>query len=86
MHKYLNPFFANELGFRRTVFIISLAIPILFYLCLKEKFPEADNKILMFFSSIIFFNPFIRTSSYWGLEENYAIITTLVSILIFLNF
>ena len=85
MHKYLNPFFANELGFRRTVFIISLAIPILFYLCLKEKFPEADNKILMFFSSIIFFNPFIRTSSYWGLEENYAIITTLVSILIFLK-
>ena len=86
MHKYLNPFFINELGFRRTVFIISLAIPILFFFCLKEKFPEVENKILIFFSSIIFFNPFIRTSSYWGLEENYAIITMLASILVFLKF
>jgi len=85
IHKYLNPFFINELGFRRTIFIISLAIPTLFYFCLKEKFPEVDNKILVLFSSIIFFNPFIRTSSYWGLEENYAIITTLASILFFLK-
>ena len=85
MHKFLNPFFISELGFRRTVFIISLAIPSLFYFCLKEKFPEVDKKILMLFSSIILFNPFIRTSSYWGLEENYAIITTLASILAFLK-
>ena len=85
IHKFLNPFFISELGFRRTVFIISLAIPSLFYFCLKEKFPEVDKKILMLFSSIIFFNPFIRTSSYWGLEENYAIIATLASILAFLK-
>ena len=85
MHKFLNPFFISELGFRRTVFIISLAIPSLFYFCLKEKFPEVDKKILMLFSSIILFNPFIRTSSYWGLEENYAIIATLASILAFLK-
>ena len=56
IHKYLNPFFTSELGFRRTVFVISLTIPILFYFCLKEKFPEVDSKILMLFSSIIFFN------------------------------
>ena len=85
MHEYLNPFFNNELGFRRSVFILSLSIPILFYFCLAEKFPEIDNTILIFFSSIIFLNPFIRTSSYWGLEENYAIITTLASILVFLK-
>ena len=31
LHKILNPFFTDELGFRKSVFIISLLIPILFF-------------------------------------------------------
>ena len=81
MHKILNPFFTDELGFRKTVFGVSLLIPILFFLCLKEKFHQENKNLLLLLSSIIFFNPFYRTSSFWGLEENYAILTTLVSIL-----
>ena len=36
MHKYLNPFFHNELGFRRTVFIISLLFQYYFTLFKRE--------------------------------------------------
>ena len=85
LHKYFNPLINDELGFRKVVFTISLLIPILFYFCLRERFKETDKNIILLFSSIIFFNPFIRTSSYWGLEENYAIISSLLSILLLMK-
>ena len=85
LHKLLNPFFNDELNFRRTVFLISLIIPILFYLCLKEKFQNTNKILLILLSSIILLNPYVRNSSYWGLEENYAIIASLVSFLFYLK-
>ncbi len=85
IHKFLNPFFLDELGFRRTVFGISLIIPVIFYFCLKEKFKGHNNYLLLLLSSVLFFNPFYRTSAFWGLEENYAIISTLASLLFLLK-
>ena len=85
LHKLLNPFFTDELNFRRSVFIISLIIPILFFLCLKEKFQNTNKILLILLSSIILLNPHVRNSSYWGLEENYAIIASLVSFLFYLK-
>ena len=85
LHQLFNPFFTDELNFRRSVFIISLSIPILFFLCLKEKFKNTDRVLLILLSSVILFNPFVRNSAYWGLEENYAIITSLVSFLFYLK-
>ena len=75
----------DELGFRRTVFGISLIIPVIFYFCLKEKFKGHNNYLLLLLSSVLFFNPFYRTSAFWGLEENYAIISTLASLLFLLK-
>ena len=43
LHKHLNPFFTDELGFRKVVFGISLIAPLLFYLCLKEKFNVLES-------------------------------------------
>ena len=80
LHKLFNPFFTDELGFRKVVFGISLSIPIIFYFCLKERFKKIDKSLLLLLSSVFFFNPFFRTSAYWGLEENYAIISTLLSL------
>ena len=85
LHKLLNPFFTDELNFRRSVFVISLIIPILFFLCLKEKFQNTNKILLILLSSIILLNPYVRNSSYWGLEENYAIIASLVSFLFYLK-
>ena len=85
LHKLFNPFFTDELNFRRSVFIISMTIPILFFLCLKEKFQNTNKLLLTLLSSTILFNPYVRNSSYWGLEENYAIIASLISFLFYLK-
>ena len=80
LHKLFNPYFTDEIGFRYVVLLISCSVPLLFYFCLREKFRQVDNQTLLLLSSVIFFNPFFRTSSFWGLEENYAVICTLAAI------
>ena len=83
-HKIFNPFVGNEIIFKRSVFFISLLVPIFFYICLKEKFRKEENLLLILISSIIFLSPYFRTSSYWALEENLSFISLLISFL-FLN-
>ena len=85
MHASLNPFVENVIAYRRSVFIVSLSVPVLFYFCLKQKFNNKDNLLLILIASTIFLSPYFRTSSYWGLEENYGIISLLLTFL-FLNF
>ena len=86
LHAYLNPFVENKVSFFRSVFIISLTGPILFYFCLKQKFKGHDNLLLILVSSILFLSPYFRTSSYWGLEENFSIISLLFAFLFFDKF
>ena len=83
-HKLFNPFTENKVSFVRSVFTFSLLAPILFYFCLKQKFRETENLILILISSTIFLSPYFRTSAFWGLEENFGIIFLLLSF-IFLN-
>ena len=85
LHKLFNPFAESEIGYRRSVFIISLAIPILFYFCLKQKFKKENNLTLLLIASTVFLSPYYRTSAYWGLEENYGFIVLLLTFL-FLNY
>ena len=87
LHKIFNPFAASEVGYRRSVFFISLAAPALFYFCLKQKFKNEENLLLILISSTIFLSPYFRTSAYWGLQENYGFIFLLLTFLsiIFLN-
>ena len=83
-HKLFNPFVGNEILFKRSVFFMSLLVPILFYICLKQKFRKEENLLLLLITSVIFLSPYFRTSSYWALEENFGLITLLLSF-IFLN-
>ena len=88
LHKFLNPWVDSEISFRASVFIISLSLPFLFYFCLKNKFKEENNLLLLLVSSVIFLSPYFRTTAYWGLQENYSLIFLLLSFLslnIFLN-
>ena len=85
LHKLFNPFVETEIDFRRSVFIISLIAPVLFYSCLKQKFKNKDSLLLLLIASIIFLSPYYRTSAYWGLDENYGIISLLLTYL-FLNY
>ena len=47
-------------------FIISLLLPVLFYYCLENRFPEFDQKKKLFISSIIYFLPNFQASAIWG--------------------
>ena len=80
LHILFNPFINNIDTYRFTVFCISFLGPIIFYLCLKQRFKDVDKFILFFISSFILLSPYYRTSAYWGLEINYGIITMLLSI------
>ena len=62
------------MGYRRSVFVVSLTTPFLFYFCLKQKFKEIDGLLLFLISSVVLLSPYYRTSAYWGLEENYGLI------------
>ena len=79
LNKYFNPFIESKINFIRSVFFFSLLAPILFYYSLKIKFPKVDNIILMLLACTILLSPYFRTSSYWGLEENYGIVFIFVS-------
>ena len=84
LHASLNPFVEDEIAYRRSVFLISLTVPILFYFCLRQKFQQEDNLLLILVASTVFLSPYFRTSSFWGLEENYGFICLLLTYL-FLN-
>ena len=86
LHKLFNPFIENKIIFIKSVFVISLLAPVLFYLCLKQKFKSESNLLLILISSTILLSPYFRTSAYWGLEENYGLICLLISFLFFNQF
>ena len=47
-------------------FIISLFLPILFYISLQNRFPEIEKSKKIFISSIIYFLPNYQSSAIWG--------------------
>jgi hypothetical protein len=47
-------------------FIFSLLLPILFYYCLENRFPEIEKKKKIFLSLIIYFLPNYQSSAIWG--------------------
>ena len=85
LHILFNPFVSNIDSYRFTVFCISFSAPVIFYICLTQKFKHIDKTILFFISSFILLSPFYRTNAYWAGEINYGIITMLASIF-FLNY
>lgn len=84
IHKYLNPLTSNIDNFRLSVFILSFFGLYFFYECLKLN--QNNNKYELFLlSTLLLLSPYYRTSSYWALEENFGIISVLLSILFFLK-
>ena len=79
IHKFLNPLTNNQYNYRLSVFLVSLLIPLLLFLCLKLRYKGKNNLLLAVVSSVILFSPYVRTSGYWALEENYGIIFILAT-------
>ena len=79
LQKIFNPFVNNYEIYRLTSFLISLIGPIIFYQLLKKKFLNVDKEILFLIASLIYLSPYYRTSAFWGLNENYGLITAVTS-------
>ncbi len=82
---YLNPFLNDIDEYRFSITIFSLLAPYFLYLCIKEKYKNINYEIILLLSCIILLSPFYRTNSFWGMEIQYGIITTLLSILFLLK-
>jgi len=81
VYEIFNPFVENITSYRRSVFAISLTLPLLFYFCLKQKFEKSNNLLLLLITSTVCLSPYFRTSAFWGLEENLGLIFLLLTFL-----
>ena len=88
MHVLLNPFTETQYQFRLSVLFISLLCPIIFFFLLREKNKKINKYLIVFISSLILLSPYFRTSAFWGLGENYAVLSLLITYFLFqkLNF
>ena len=53
---------------------ISLSVPYLFYVCLRNKFEKEDKNLLYLFSLIIFLLPSFRSGAIWANSQITALI------------
>lgn len=66
--------------------LLSSLIPIYFFKCLKIRFPYVKTVLLFYFSLIIFFSPYFRSSAVWITTDNLALFFFILSIYNFLSF
>lgn len=81
LNDFFNPFFYEYQKYRISVFILSLTGPVFFYYCLKIKYPKINKEILILLSSVILLSPYYRTTAFWGLNENYGLVFSIISIM-----
>ena len=79
LNKIFNPFTGNINSFQTSISLFSVLIPISFFWCLKLKFEKSNIFYLLLISSLIFLSPYFRTSAFWGMEENFGILSVLLS-------
>ncbi len=86
IHVYLNPFNYNQDVFRISVFFVSFLVPTLLFFTIKKNYENLENNEIIFLSLLVTLSPYFRTSAFWGLSENYALILLLLSYLILKKF
>lgn len=72
----------NLIIIKLTYILISCYLPYVFYLILKENY-ETDSRYIFFFSLVIFFSPYFRSSAIWLLGDNLSLIFLGLSIYFF---
>ncbi len=77
---------SKSLYFVKLLYIlVSCSLPFIFYKILKLRY-KIDNYVIFFFSLIIFFSPYFRTSAIWLLGDNLSLIFFGLSIYYFNKF
>ena len=60
-------FLSEDLGiYLNFYFLFSLFLPVIFYICMNNRFPEIEIRKKIYISSIIFFLPNYQAASIWG--------------------
>ena len=78
--------YINEYNFLRLIYLhISCLIPLVFYICLKEKYANLEKNILFFISLFIFVSPSFRSYSIWLGDLNLSLLFILLGIYFFLK-
>jgi len=81
----INSFLEDKNQIRFFYCVISILIPILFYLSLKIKFPKINNNLLLVFASALFILPTFRYTAIWANVQVTAHIFFLFSIFFYLK-
>ena len=81
----LSILFENKTFLRLTFCLISISMPILFYECLKIKYPTVSNKLLLIFASSILLLPSFRSAAIWANNHMTALIFFLLTTLFYLK-
>lgn len=85
-HYHLDVYGA-EYGFLRLFYLhLSVVIPLIFYICLKEKYKELDKNILFLISLFILISPCFRSYAIWIGDLNLALLFLLLGIFFYLKF
>lgn len=85
-HYHLDVYGA-EYGFLRLFYLhLSVIIPLIFYICLKEKYKELDKNILFLISLFILISPCFRSYAIWAGDLNLALLFLLLGIFFYLKF
>ena len=63
---WLNFFFQDQTVVRLIFCIISILLPILFYIALKNNYDDLDRNYLLLFASLIFLFPAFRSGAVWA--------------------
>ena len=69
-----------------TILVISLILPLIFYLSLKTRFKNLDKSVIIILSSIILIFPAFQYSAIWGNNHNTALIFFTLGIFYFNSF
>lgn len=69
-----------------TILVISLILPLVFYLSLKTRFKNLDKSVIIILSSIILIFPAFQYSAIWGNNHNTALIFFTLGIFYFNSF
>ena len=86
LNKFFNPFSKDKENFLKSIFILNLFIPIIFFFSLKNNYPNKNLYLIGCLSSILYLSPYFRTSAYWAGMENYGLLTFVISFYFFSNY
>lgn len=78
-NKYFNPYALEVDNHKIYWTIFSLLIPLVLYFSLRIKHQNEDKLNLMFLSLLILLSPYLRSSAFWGNEENFGILMVAIS-------